>query len=135
MIELYVFSSGGKRGQRGGQTGAKKKQTEEHETARHAVLEKDTATLTQQLEDMSTTGVGGNLSIFLLYVSQYVCYFYYFFAIKLNHKKRFRKYSLNLNNMYLLDVGNPENGYHISPHLKMNCIDNHNICHNIYCIS
>ena len=64
MIELYVLFSGGKRGQRvqrgrRGQTGAKKKQTEELETTRHTMLEKDTAVLTQQFEDMSTTDVGG----------------------------------------------------------------------------
>ena len=73
MIELDVFSSGGKRGQRGGQTGAKKNQTEEHETARHTVSEKDTATLTQQLEDMSTTGVGGKVFQFFFCKSVNIC--------------------------------------------------------------
>ena len=65
------FFSGGKRGQRGGQTGAKKKQTEEHETARHAVSEKDSATLTQQLVDMSITGVRGKFFQFCFCMSAF----------------------------------------------------------------
>ena len=73
MIELYVLFSGGKKGQRGGQTGTKKKQAEEHETARHTESEKDTATLTQQLEDMSITGVGGKVCQFFSCMSVNIC--------------------------------------------------------------
>ena len=73
MIELYVLFSGGKKGQRGGQTGTKKKQTEEHETARHTKSEKDTATLTQQLEDMSITGGGGKVCQFFSCMSVNIC--------------------------------------------------------------
>ena len=108
MIELDVFSSGGKRGQRGGQTG--KKQTEEHETARHIVSEKDTATLAQQLEDMSTTGVGGKVFQFFFCKSVNICVSLINFFYKIKSWARLRKYSLNLNSIYLLDIGNPENG-------------------------
>ena len=73
MIELYVLFSGGKREQRGGQTGAKKKQTEEHETARQIVSEEDTAALTQQLQDMSTTGVEGKVFQFFFCMSVNIC--------------------------------------------------------------
>ena len=65
MIELYVLFSGGKKGQRGGQTSAIKKQTEEHETVSHTVSEEHLATLTQKLEGLSTTFVGGKVSQFL----------------------------------------------------------------------
>ena len=66
MIELYVLFSGGKKGQRGGQTGAKKKQTEEHETVSHTVSEEDLATLAQKLEGVSTTFVGGKVCQFFM---------------------------------------------------------------------
>ena len=61
MIELYVLFLGGKRGQRGGQTGANKKQTEEHETASHTMAEEELATLTQKLEGLSITLVEGKV--------------------------------------------------------------------------
>lgn len=73
MIELYILFLGGKRGQRGGQTGANKKQTEEHETARQIVSEEDTAALTQQLQDMSTAGVEGKVFQFFFCMSVNIC--------------------------------------------------------------
>ena len=51
---------GGKRGQRGGQTDAKKK-TEEHETPSHTMSEEELATLTRKLEGVSTTLVEGKV--------------------------------------------------------------------------
>ena len=66
MIELYILFLGGKRGQRGGQTGANKKQTEEHETASHTMAEEELATLTHKLDGLSITLVEGKF-----------CWFYY----------------------------------------------------------
>ena len=95
MIELYVFFSGGKRGQRGGQTGAKKNQAEEHETSSHTVSEEDIATLTHKLEGVSTTFVGGKVCRFF-YVRQIITSLINFFARKFNHhilyEKRLRKF-------------------------------------------
>ena len=92
----YVFFSGGKRGQRGGQTSAKIKQVEEHETARHTVLEKDIETLTQDLEDMSTTGVRSKVFQFFSCVSVYVFSFLIDFLLQnLNVISYLRKYSEN----------------------------------------
>ena len=65
MIEIYVIFSGGKKEQRGGQTGAKKIQTEEHETVTQAMSEEELATLTQKLEGLSTTFLGGKFCQFL----------------------------------------------------------------------
>ena len=61
MIELYVLFLGGKRGQRGGQTGANKKHTEEHEKASHTMAEEELATLTQKLDGLSITLVEGKV--------------------------------------------------------------------------
>ena len=130
MIELYVLFSGGKRGQRGGQTGAKKKQTEEHETARDTVSERDAAALTQQFEDMSTIDVGGRVFQFSSCMPVNICAsLINFFAAKSDHQKRIRKYSLYLHSIHLLDIDNPKNGFHISPHWKINCIINYNKYH------
>lgn len=65
MIEIYVIFSGGKKGQRGGQTGAKKIQTEEHKAVTQAMSEEELATLTQKLEGLSTTFAGGKFCQFL----------------------------------------------------------------------
>ena len=108
MIELYILFSGGKRGQRGGQTGAQKTQTEEHETARHTVSEKGTAALTQQFEDMSTTGVGGKVFEFSSCMSVNICASLIIFLLQ--------------NQIMRKD--------HISPHWKINCIDNYNLYNN-----
>ena len=43
----------------GGQTGDKKQQMGEHETAGREELERDIATVTQQFEDVSTTIIEG----------------------------------------------------------------------------
>ena len=71
MIALYVLFVGGKRGQRGGQTGAKKKQTK-HETASHTRAEEELATLTQRLEGLSVTLVEGKVCLFFLYICQII---------------------------------------------------------------
>ena len=75
---MYVLFSGGKKGQRGGQTSAKKKQTEEHEIVRQTMSEKELATLTQKLEGLSTTFVGGKVCQFFICLS-INCFFNYFF--------------------------------------------------------
>ena len=59
MLFICLFFSGGRRGQRGGQTGVRKNQMEKHETAGCAELEKEIVTVTQQFENMSTTVIGG----------------------------------------------------------------------------
>ena len=69
MVELYVVFSGGKKGPRGGQTGAKKKQIEEHETLCQTMSEEEVAPLTQKLEGLSTTFVGGKVCQFFICLS------------------------------------------------------------------
>ena len=94
--------------------------------------EKDTATLTQKLEDMLTTGVGGKVVQFFSSMSVNICASLINFLLQNSIMRKYLENTvLILIVFYLLNIDNPENGYHISPYLKINCIDNHNIYYNI----
>lgn len=60
MNDLFVFLSGGEKGQRGRQIADMKNQMEDLEVVGQEELEEDIATLPQQFEDLSVTVTGGS---------------------------------------------------------------------------